>query len=382
MTTSAPSALSVSEGSIQPAPLYPASRHYLDVLSTELGVWQHASKECPDPAFGFCTDDVSRALNVDLLQSRELGWEAVSASARRHLTFIEQAANEPGRRFRNFRAADGTWLEDEGSEDCHGRALLSLAHAMNDALDPSIREAAQRLFEQALPAAGSLRALRATASSVLACDRAIGAGVGPDSEATFDRLAEQLAQAFRHNPLGPDWRWPEPILTYENALLPRALIVAGRRLGDPSMVLRGCLVLDWLIEVQTSPSGTFSPVGNRGWWRRGGAKSQFDQQPIEAMALVLAAETAMAASGDERYRRAAEMAYAWFLGANDGGVAVATPLAGACHDGLTPGGLNDNQGAESTLAWLTALEHMRVLRETEKGVAVGSEEGSSRVSHS
>ena len=350
------------ETSIPTAPLYPAERRHLDLLSSELGIWQHASMECPDPAFGFCTDDVARALNVDLLHSRELGWDAVSASVRRHLTFIEQALGAPGRRFRNFRAADGTWLEAEGSEDCHGRAMWSLACAMSEAPEPSVRDAAGRLFEQALPAARSLRALRAIASSALACDRAVEAGAGANAGAAFELLAGRIATAFRHNSLAPDWRWPEPILTYENALLPRSLIVSGRRLGDSSMVLGGCQVLDWLIEVQTGPNGTFSPVGNRGWWPRKGAKSQFDQQPIEAMALVLAAEAALSATADERYRRAAEMAYAWFLGANDGGMVVAVPLAGGCHDGLTPNGLNHNQGAESTLAWLTALEHIRAMR--------------------
>ena len=138
------------------------------------------------------------------------------------------------------------------------------------------------------------------------------------------------------------------------------------------MVLGGCQVLDWLIEMQTGPNGTFSPVGNRGWWPRKGAKSQFDQQPIEAMALVLAAEDALSATADERYRRAAEMAYAWFLGANDGGIEVAVPLTGGCRDGLTPNGLNDNQGAESTLAWLTALEHIRVLRAADAGAVANA----------
>jgi len=352
-----------------PAPLYPVNRRHLELLSNELGVWQHASLAGPDPAFGFCTDDVCRALAVDLLHSREVGWAAVSASVHRHLAFLEQAEGRSGRRFRNFRAADGAWLEVEGSEDCHGRAMASLAFAMNRAPDASIRETARRLFERALPAAGSLHALRATASAVLACDGAIDAGGGAGAEATFELLAGRLAEAFGRTSLTPNWRWPEPILTYENALLPRALIVAGRRLGDTSMTLEGCLVLDWLIEVQTSPEGMFSPVGNRGWWPMGGAKSRFDQQPIEAMSLLLAAETALAATGDERYRSAAEMAYGWFLGANDGGVAVAMPLAGACHDGLTPTGLNDNQGAESTLAWLAALEHMRALRAADAAVA-------------
>ena len=169
--------------------------------------------------------------------------------------------------------------------------------------------------------------------------------------------------------MSPDWPWPEPTLTYENALLPRALIAVGKRLEDAPMTHGGFLVLDWLIESQTSPDGSFSPVGNKGWWPRGGDKSRFDQQPIEAMAMIVACEAALAVSSDNRYRRAAEMAYGWFLGRNDTGVPVAVPLEGACNDGLNASGVNPNQGAESTLAWLTSLEHMRALRASDASVA-------------
>ena len=357
------------EQSTLPAPLYPVVRRHLDEFSTDLGFWQHASKANPDPTFGYCTDDVCRALIVDVLQSSQLGWAAVDASVRRHLRFMEAASGASSRRFRNFRSADGTWLEAEGSEDSHGRAMQSLALTVAGSPDPAIREAARRLYVRALPAARSLLHPRPVAQALIACDVAVEAGVGADSERTFELLAGRLAEVFRRPQAAPDWPWPEPTLTYENALLPRALIIAGQRLGDGSMMRGGCRVLDWLISVQTSPRGEFSPVGNAGWWPMGGQKSQFDQQPIEAMAMILAAETALTATGDARYRHAAEMAYGWYLGANDVGVAVAIPLAGACNDGLTPTGVNSNQGAESTLAWLTALEHIRALRAADAGVA-------------
>lgn len=337
-------------------------------MSDELGVWQHAKGDRPDPAHGFCTDDVCRALVVDLLHSRELGWGAVSASVARHIAFLEEAGGVRGRRFRNFRSADGTWLEAEGSEDSHGRAMLSLSIAMNDTPDPANRKAARRLFEEGLPAVRSLTALRAMASSLLACDGAIRAGAGGDVRSAFEALAKRLAEAFPEL-MSPDWPWPEPTLTYENALLPRALIAVGKRLEDAPMTHGGFLVLDWLIESQTSPDGSFSPVGNKGWWPRGGDKSRFDQQPIEAMAMIVACEAALAVSSDNRYRRAAEMAYGWFLGRNDTGVPVAVPLEGACNDGLNASGVNPNQGAESTLAWLTSLEHMRALRASDASVA-------------
>ena len=127
------------------------------------------------------------------------------------------------------------------------------------------------------------------------------------------------------------------------------------------MVDTGLNVLDWLINAQTSPQGHFSPIGN-GWWPREGPKAKFDQQPIEATSMLLAAESAYLVTGDAFYRTAMERAFAWFLGDNDLGVAVADPLRGAGYDGLTPDGVNTNQGAESTLMWLTALEHIRAVR--------------------
>jgi hypothetical protein len=127
------------------------------------------------------------------------------------------------------------------------------------------------------------------------------------------------------------------------------------------MLATGLRTLDWLIASQTAPAGHLSPVGN-GWWPRGGERSRFDQQPIEAAALLLAAHAAFAAAGHARHARAVEQAYGWFLGANDVGIAVVEPARGACFDGLEPGGVNANQGAESTLVWLLALEHVRRLR--------------------
>lgn len=187
---------------------------------------------------------------------------------------------------------------------------------------------------------------------------------GASSDATgrdYRLLADRLASAFGPSAGSSDWPWPEPSLTYENALVVQALIVAGRHLDSRPMIDAGLRSLDWLIEVQTAPAGHLSPIGNEGW-PRGGRRSRFDQQPIEATALLLAAESALVATDDERYRSTMERAYAWFLGQNDIGWTVADPVRGACHDGLTPHGVNANQGAESTLMWLLALEHMRSMR--------------------
>ena len=321
---------------------------------------QHARGPRPDPAHGYCTDDVARALQVDLLHQRELGWQAVEASAWRHIRFLDEALDRTMRRFRNFRRVDGSWLEGPASEDSQGRAMLALGETIAESPDDRMVESAASLFSLALPQAQELGALRAQASVLLGCDAAMRGGPSGSTRLAYRSLARRIRSTFDARPT-LTWPWPEQRLTYENALPVRALVVAGRNLGVPQMTAIGLEILDWLIVAQTAPRGHFSPIGN-GWWPKGGTKSQFDQQPIEATALILAAEEAFAETGSARYRVAMEQAYAWFLGANDLGLQVAEPENGASFDGLTPSGVNTNQGAESTLMWLMALEHIRALR--------------------
>ena len=343
-------------------PLYPVNRSHLEGLSGPLGIWQHALGLAPNEAFGYCTDDVARALVVDLLHSRELGWEAVRADARRSLRFLGAAFEPTTGRFRNFRAKDGAWLEEVGSEDSHARALLALGLTLAESPEDEMLTEARRLFLASLPAVRRFTSPRAVASALLGCAAALDGGLRGETQSTLEELASRLGRAFARVKLDRGWPWPEAVLTYENALLPRALLTAGALLGDYELRRTGLRVLDWLIEVQTTPEGKFSPVGSDGWWPRGGPRGRFDQQPIEATSMILAAQAAFRNTGDGRYLVAAEAAYGWFLGDNDLGVAVADPASGACHDGLSARGVNVNAGAESTLMWLIALEYVRGIR--------------------
>jgi hypothetical protein len=340
----------------RPARVHPVSRRHLDALTGELGILQHAVHSEADPDHGYCVDDVARALEVDLLQARVLPWPAVSESAWRSLRFLADAWDESIGRFRNFRAIDGSWLPGRASNDSFGRAMLALGRAAATAPDPQLVDEANALFDRALPEAARVTSPRAQASMILAC----AAAPDPNRIAVMRTLATGLHVRFRSF-ARPGWPWPEPALTYENAILPRAMIVAGLALGATTMLRIGLQVLDWLIEIQTAPGGHLSPIGN-GWWPFRGTRSQFDQQPIEATALLLASEAAFAATGQPRYREAMERAYGWFLGANDLSLRLVDPVRGACRDGLTPRGVNTNEGAESTLMWLMAAEHIRASR--------------------
>ena len=365
--------------------LYPVRRSHLEAMTGPLGIWQHARGQEPDPAHGTCTDDVSRALLVDLVHAEQIGWQQVRTSAWRGLEYLASSFQPAEGRFRNFRDATGGWTDAPPSEDSQGRALLALGTAAATSLDPAFRARAGALFDRALPGAGALVALRAIASAALGCATAL-AGAGPGganeapTEAMLARLAARLLDAFAATAeVDQGWPWPEPALTYENALPPRALIVAGLWLDDVRLRRTGLRALDWLIAVQTAPNGAFSPIGNRTWWRQGERRSRFDQQPIEGATMILACEAAWAATSDPRYVTAAERAYGWFLGANDAHVPVAIPDRGACHDGLEPDGVNANQGAESTLAWLMAVERIRAIRRVPVVAPPGRERSGVRI---
>ncbi|HEX8938843.1 MAG TPA: hypothetical protein VF763_01665 [Candidatus Limnocylindrales bacterium] len=348
-------------------PLHPINREHLDELTGELGIWQHATGSRPRMEFGYCTDDVARALVVDLLHARELGWEAVRKTAWRSLRFLRDAFDPDMGAFRNFRDADGSWTEVCGSEDSQGRAVIALGSAIGVTGDAGFADDARRLLASAMPCTARLEAPRAVSSALVGCDIALDAssvppGLRADAMLSFRSLAATLSAAFADVDVRSDWPWPEPVLTYENALLPRALLVAGRRLDDDTFRQTGHRVLDWLLRVQTTQDGAFSPIGSDAWWRRGDIRSRFDQQPIEATATILACEEAFRQGGGAADLGGLESAYAWFLGTNDLQLPVAMVETGSCHDALTPAGVNLNQGAESTLMWLTALEHVRQVR--------------------
>jgi hypothetical protein len=342
------------------ARLHPVNRKHLAALSGDPGILQHSS------------DDFARSLEVDLLHARTLGWLPVAASANRNLERLEAAFDDTTGRFAAVRDVAGDWVVGPGTHDSHGRVLLALGETIAAAPDTELAQRAMALFAKALPFAGKVTSARGQAAVVLACaamTRPASPGGAPvvrdpaldlETVATMRRLATALHARFLDyaRPGGP---WPEETLTHENALLPRALIVAAGRLKADAMGRIGLQVLDWLISVQTAPEGHFSLVGHGAWTHRG-EKSKFDQRPIEATSLLQAADAAYAATGDPRYLEAMERAYAWFLGANDLGRKLASPARGAGSDGLTPTGPHANEGAESTLMWLMASEHIRALR--------------------
>jgi hypothetical protein len=218
-----------------------------------------------------------------------------------------------------------------------------------------------QLFQRALPSCVEMTSPRAWASCLIGIDEYLLRLSGDHGVAQVQAaLLEKLMNLYQHES-SRDWPWFEGSLTYENAVLPHALIISGRRLGDQEMCSTGLRSLKWLTTVQRAPRGHFRPIGSNGFYRQGGVRADFDQQPIEALATVSACIEAYRATDDSTWLDEAKLAFEWFLGRNDLAAQVYDASTGGCHDGLHSDRVNENQGAESTLAFLLSLAEFRQL---------------------
>ena len=331
-------------------------------LTDDAGIAEHALGSVPRRAHGYCTDDNGRALAV---VSRDRHDPRATALAETYLAFLVHAHRSEGA-FNLRLSYDRRWTEDPASDDANGRAIFGLGVAI--AVGPeSLRWTARALFE----AASAFRSAypRATAHAAIGAAEVLGAH--PD-----DSMALALLQdAARSLPRpGPDaaWPWPDTRLTYANALIPEALLATGAALGDHALLADGLALLKWLVDAESRDGRfSFSPTGGRGL---GGQRPAFDQQPIEAASFVEACARAFDLTGDRSWLEPAERAVAWFLGQNDVGVPLLDPLTAGCADGLEPSGVNRNEGAESTLMLVTALQHAERL----SGAGAADEAGRQR----
>lgn len=337
-------------------------RTHLDELTGRYGIYQHARGRTPDPGQGYCTDDVARAAIVDVLHGRQVDRAGLADSLARSVDFLVEAYVPGTGRLRNFRDDDGNWLEHQGSADAHARGVQALGMVVGEGTRGTIGSSAAGLLEELLPAARDLEGFRPWAHVILGCCAALRSDEPPAAAAGLvEDLAGRLLGSFDR--ANDEWPWPEPVATYENALLAQALIEGGEWLADRRMVEQGLATLDFLLAGQIAPAGYIELVGNQGWWPGGGLPARFDQQPIDAAALVEACGVAWRITGERAWLAELERAYAWFGGWNAIGIAVAEPSVGGCGDGLSVIGVSANQGAESTLAWLAATEWVRISRE-------------------
>ncbi len=339
---------------------------HLRAMTDETGMLQHAIYNVPDRRHGYCTDDNARALIAVLRHHHLRRFREAISLANIYLAFLHHAFNEETERFRNFMSYDRRWLEEVGSEDSHGRALWGLGNTVAYAPNDGILAIAIRLFDQAVQPIETFSYPRSWAFSLLGIHAYLRRFSGDTQIRRIRKnLAEQLYSLWEAN-ASADWPWPEDTVTYANAVLANALILSGEWLPDRRMLEQGLASLKWLLDMQTSDNGWLSPIGNRGWMTRSGERARFDQQPLEVMGLIEACAEAFRCTKDRFWYREARRCHGWFLGNNDIGSVLYDFKTGGCRDGLSPDGANENQGAESTLAWLISLATINEIIELEK----------------
>ncbi len=338
--------------------------NHLRLLTDDTGIIQHARFTVPNRAHGYCVDDNARALIVaarthDLNRSDTslIGLSSI------YLSFLDDAFDSETGRFRNFMSYERQWLENIGSEDSHGRALWALGVMAGWGQNSGQVELAIRLFHDALPALESFSDSRAIAFPILGMQAYLRRN-DDDREvrSLLESLGNRLLERFRQF-ASKDWQWHEAELNYDNARLPEALMACGRVTGDDDMVSVGIEVLEWLRDIHVDPSaGWFAPVGNQGWFPKSGSKAQYDQQPLEAAAMVGASIEAYECTQREEWIQLASTCFNWYLGKNDQQMQLYDYAGGGCRDGLTANGVNENQGAESTVSYLCSLLALYNLR--------------------
>ena len=325
---------------------------HLKRLTDDTGLIQHAKYIVPDRHTGYCLDDNSRALMLCawanfLVQSDEAK-ELVST----YFSFTQYMQNPDGN-FRNFIDYQRHFLDEKGSDDACGRALWALGYIIWRPPRNAYRSLARECFFKALTHVRGLN-LRGKALAMLGLTAYLRCYQGDEScTALLKECADYLLALYK-DVATEDWKWFETIICYDNGIIPMALFQTFEILREDKYLQVAKETLDFL-EKATSLNGRFSLVGTRGWYKKGGDRAQYDQQPIDATAMVLAYQSAYRATQDKEYLKKMRRAFGWFLGENDMGMSLYDHETKGCADGLLLEGVSLNQGGESTVSFLMAL---------------------------
>ena len=324
----------------------PTMRH-LSHLADDRGILEHARGTMPRFSHGYCTDDNARLLIV-CARDRD-ATPAANQLGRIAARFLVDAQDDDGR-FRNRLSFERVWIDEPSAHDCWGRAVWALGTAIADGRDDAIQAPCRDAFDRAMTVRSEF--LRSTCFAVLGAAEVVG--VNPMHYRARRFLLDVRPQLAGLPRGGAAWMWPEPRLTYANAVIPEAMIACGEALSDARLVARGLALLEWLAAVEMlddhlSPT----PVGGRG---PGDPQPAFDQQPIEVASIAEAAARAARVTRDPSWDDVVDAAVSWFMGNNDTGDMMIDIDSGGGADGLGADGPSLNQGAESTLAMISTMQ--------------------------
>ena len=333
-------------------------------MTDDTGMFQHARFSIPDLDKGYTTDDNARALIMAVMLYEELPQNNYLSLVYRYLGFVLYAQTESGG-FRNFMTYNRQFTEEEGSEDCFGRCIWALGYTMASlAMPGGIKRACAAAVKRALYRIPTITSLRGQANTIIGL-RLIG---GNEAKIFIPILARLLLMKFEQS-AQKEWQWFEDTLTYDNAVLPGALFVAYQYLGQDNLLAAAQISLDFLDQI-TFRNGYFQAIGCKGWMVQGAEPALYDEQPIEACGAALAHLAAYDATGDGLMLELARRSFAWYLGKNSCSESLIDLETGGCRDGITPEGINQNQGAESIIGYCTANLYLERYKTVDLGLGL------------
>ena len=328
------------------------SLDHLAKLTDDTGIYQHAKYAIPNREFGYCTDDNARALIAMVEYYAQYPEPQALKLLDTYLSFMMYSQREDGT-VRNFMDFDRKWWANEPAHDAFGRLLWAFGTAMAKSPTPEYLSIAKDCFDKSVEHVQK-QLPRGMAYSIFGMSDYLKQFPGAsDIKRQLELAADGLVAQYQENAY-PDWQWFEDILTYDNAVMPHALFVAGLTFDNKkykAVALESC---EFLL-ANTFKGDHFSFIGCNGWYERGGKRATFDQQPLEAASTVMMLGAAYDATGDKKFLKLQRKAFDWFLGANDLSIPLYDFRTKGCNDGLMGDGVNANQGAESTLSYFLSL---------------------------
>ena len=345
------------EISLDPLILPPFSLAHIKRLTDDTGIIQHANFGIPNLKEGYCLDDNARALLMVLMAYRQKKDSLALDLSPIYLSYINYMQNKDGT-FRNFLSFSRDFLDEVGSEDSFGRTIWALGYLLGNAPNDAYYQTGRSVFFNASPNFEKLQSIRAIANTLVGISHYLKSN--PSDDSMMERLRSLSYKLIRHyeenSTIG--WKWFEPLLAYDNGMLPLALLHSAEILKDSKITEIALETMNFLTEI-TLKDGYFSAIGNQKWYKKGGERSIFAQQPVDALAMVLMYHQAFHLTRDKEYLTKLFSCFMWFLGENDLRMNLFDFETKGCCDGFESYGVNRNQGAESSLAYL--ISHLTVL---------------------
>jgi glycosyltransferase involved in cell wall biosynthesis len=357
--------------------LPPFSLAHLKLLTDDTGMLQHAKYNIPDYKTGYCTDDNARALLAMTMAYHQRKQQDVLRLITRYLSFMFYMQREDGN-FRNLLSYDRKFLDETGTEDAFGRAIWCLGYLVKYAPNAWMHTLAQKMFNKAEPQFKNLKSIRGLANTMIGLSYYLHKHSYDEQRMSLLlSLKKAMLETYRNNS-DANWHWFENEVTYDNGILPLALFHYYEVINDEEVLEIATTSTNWLDSL-VFKNDHLSLVGNQGWYHKGGELPMFDQQAIDAMAMTFLYYRAFNNTKNEKYLKRMFKTFLWFLGDNALGVPVYDHKSAGCYDGLEKKGINENQGAESTLAYF--LSYFRILKaqhfEAELNLLKGTETASS-----